>query len=183
MSGDTPLTTRLLNWSNDPSNPIYWNHFADRYRAKIQEWCILNNLSEADAEDVSQNIIILVRNKIHTYDNQKGRFRVWLKSITRNACMDVFRDAKRWSYLAPGWDGRVEQELGRELDDFMRTEILRAAVEHARTQASSRDFQVFYGITFLGRKPSEIANDFELKPDQISRIKYLVMKMVKEKAL
>src|SRR5215212_1754148 len=61
MSDATLPTTRvsLLNQlRQDPSDQAGWDEFVDRYGRHIYRWCRQWKLQDADAEDVTQNILV-----------------------------------------------------------------------------------------------------------------------------
>jgi DNA-directed RNA polymerase specialized sigma24 family protein len=92
MAGETPMTTAtILDWALNPEDAKTWAIFTDRYGGRITSWCRRKGLDEWDAEDVTQGILMQIRDKIKTYKREKARFRAWLKGVTHNACVDVFR--------------------------------------------------------------------------------------------
>ncbi|MEX2461777.1 MAG: sigma-70 family RNA polymerase sigma factor [Paenibacillaceae bacterium] len=52
---------------------------------------MLNN--EQDALDVSQEVLIRIYTKIHSYE-EKAQFKTWVQRIVTNICIDKFRKAK-----------------------------------------------------------------------------------------
>ena len=73
--------------------------------------------------------------------------------------------------------------MEQELDDLARTDILHAAVEHARTHATPRDWQIFHGLTFDKRKAADLAREHGINAGSIYQAKYRVMNRIREKAL
>src|SRR5262245_6585583 len=69
-------------------DPAAWGSFVDRYAGKSISMCRRWGLQEADAENVTQEVLAKLWMKIHTYDRTKGRFRAWLKTLTRHALDD-----------------------------------------------------------------------------------------------
>ena len=60
------------------------------YGRLIHEWCRRCGLQEADAEDVTQEVLKKLYRNIgdFKYDRGKGTFLAWLKTVTRNAWRD-----------------------------------------------------------------------------------------------
>ena len=49
--------TLLGRLRRDPTNQAAWAEFVDHYGARIYGWCRKWNLQEADAQDVTQNVL------------------------------------------------------------------------------------------------------------------------------
>src|SRR5436190_21538181 len=86
-SGTSP--TLLGRLGSCPTDQAAWNAFVDRYGPKIYAWCQHWQLQKADAEDVTQTVLLQLAQKMasFTYDPAKS-FRAWLKTIARHAWSD-----------------------------------------------------------------------------------------------
>src|SRR6516164_639122 len=62
-SVSTTSVSLLSRIRRDPSQPETWNEFVKRYAPKIYRWCRQWRLQEADAEDVTQNVLAKLVNK------------------------------------------------------------------------------------------------------------------------
>ena len=82
--------TLLGRLGRSPTDQAAWDTFVDRYGPKIYAWCLYWKLQKADAEDVTQTVLLkLARNfAAFSYDPSKS-FRAWLKTVTRNAWSDL----------------------------------------------------------------------------------------------
>jgi RNA polymerase sigma-70 factor (ECF subfamily) len=73
-----------------------WSDFCSRYQPLIRRWCRRFHLQDADADDVSQKVLLRLAERIHTYDPERGeRFRGWLKTVVENAVKDLLRQGER----------------------------------------------------------------------------------------
>src|SRR5262249_4514938 len=72
--------TLLARLRQVPADQAAWAQFTQRYGRKIYAWCRRWNLQEADAEDLTQNVLLKLAEKMQTfvYDPEKS-FRAWLK--------------------------------------------------------------------------------------------------------
>jgi RNA polymerase sigma factor (sigma-70 family) len=79
-----------------PADQGAWGEFAERYGRKIYGWCRHWQLQEADAEDVTQQVLLKLAHKMQTftYDPAKS-FRAWLKTVTHHAWRDFVEGHKR----------------------------------------------------------------------------------------
>src|SRR5262245_11943101 len=53
-----PAADLYLRLQREPSNQEAWTEFVESYGSKIGQWCRHWNLQEADAEDISQSILL-----------------------------------------------------------------------------------------------------------------------------
>src|ERR1700730_17958938 len=95
MADSGTRITLLGRLRRDPTNQKAWNEFVDQYGPKIMGWCQKWNLQEADAQDVTQNVLLKLAEKLRdfTYD-PSGSFRAWLKTVAQHACSD-FRQSRQ----------------------------------------------------------------------------------------
>jgi RNA polymerase sigma-70 factor (ECF subfamily) len=160
-----------------------WEMFAKLYRARIQGWCRAKGLQESDAEDIAQTIVAEIHKKIPKYNRQQGRFRDWLYTATRNACLDLlkrrrpFDGGKRLEdVVAPG---DLREELKRPVDEV----TLLLALDWTRTQVTDRDWEVFHDLTLADptKSSKEVASRLGLRVGTVSTIKWRVKGIVKGK--
>src|SRR5262249_28457189 len=79
-----------------PQDPSAWDDFVGRYGPRILAWCRRGGLQEADAEDVSEEVLVLLAVKLRTFVYDPSRsFRAWLKVLTRHAWSDFLADHRR----------------------------------------------------------------------------------------
>src|SRR5262249_52736254 len=75
---------------------IAWTEFVRRYGPHIYRWCRKWNLQEADAQDVTQAVLLRLAEKMRTFDyDPDKRFRAFLKTLTHNAWYDFLQSHKR----------------------------------------------------------------------------------------
>src|SRR6478736_4140687 len=73
-----------------PTDQAAWRAFVDRYGPKIYAWCQHWGLQKADAEDVTQDVLVKLSRKLATFAYDPSRsFRAWLKTVTRHAWADL----------------------------------------------------------------------------------------------
>src|SRR5262245_23266468 len=70
-----------------------WTKFFGRYRDVILWWCHQRGLQHADAEDLTQKILVKLVKKMpdHRHDPARGRFHDWLERVVVNAVIDWHR--------------------------------------------------------------------------------------------
>src|SRR6266487_1159865 len=98
----TTCPTLLARLRHDPSNESAWEEFVEHYGRHIYRWCRQWKLQDADAEDVTQDILVKLTQKLRafTYDPSRS-FRGWLKTVAHHAWRD-FDDSGRHAQPAAG---------------------------------------------------------------------------------
>ena len=73
-------------------NQAAWSEFVDRYGRKIYGWCLRWRLQDADAQDVTQIVLLKLARRMKDFTYDPGRsFRAWLKTVTHHAWQDYRR--------------------------------------------------------------------------------------------
>ena len=80
----------------DPANQEAWSEFVRRYGPQIYRWCRRWQLQEADAEDVTQAVLLKLSEKMRTfrYDAERS-FRAYLKTLARYAWCDFLETCQQ----------------------------------------------------------------------------------------
>ena len=87
--------TLLTQLRQDPSDQAGWDEFVERYGRHIYRWCRQWKLQDADAEDVTQDILVKLTHKLRAFAYDPSRsFRGWLKTVAHHAWRD-FVDSRR----------------------------------------------------------------------------------------
>src|SRR5262249_38603003 len=148
-----------------PADQAAWDQFVDRYAPRIYGWCRHWGLPEADAEDVTQDVLLRLAQKMRDlrYDPSR-RFRSWLKTLTRHAWSDfVPRRGKpgRGSGDSAALDGlnsvRARKDLLERLDEEFDRELLDEATTRVRLRVEPRTWDAFRLMALEGRPAAEAA--------------------------
>ena len=81
----------LLLQVQDPSNRDAWEMFAQIYRPVIFRIAKARGLQHADAQDLSQQVLIAGAGAIGDWEkrDKSTRFRNWLSRVTKNAILNA----------------------------------------------------------------------------------------------
>jgi RNA polymerase sigma-70 factor (ECF subfamily) len=87
------LVSRL---QHAPTDEGAWGEFVRIYGPRIYAWCCGWGLQDADAQDVTQNVLVEIARKMRHfhYDPQRS-FRAWLKTLAHGAWCDFLERRKR----------------------------------------------------------------------------------------
>jgi RNA polymerase sigma-70 factor (ECF subfamily) len=184
----TTHVTLLTQLRQDPSHQAGWDEFVERYGRHIYRWCRQWHLQDADAEDVTQDILVKLSQKIRafTYDPSRS-FRGWLKTVARHTWSD-FIDSRRHAHRAVG-DSQVHElmqsleareDLARKLENAFDLEILEAAQARVRLRVAPHTWEAFRLIALEGLPVHEVAARSRLQVAMVYVAKSKVQKMLRE---
>lgn len=188
---DTHTSATLLAMLRQmPADQTAWGRFAERYGRKIYAWCRVWNVQESDAEDITQNVLLKLAEKMRTFEYDPSRsFRAWLKTVTRHAWIDYA--SARSAAIAAGGSQAFEllqkaearedlvQRLGAEFDQ----ELLEEAMARVRTRVAPRTWEAFERLAMRGESGAEAGQALGMKVATVFVAKSKVQKMLQEELL
>ncbi len=184
----TTRVTLLIRLRQDPSDQTGWDEFVECYGRHIYRWCRQWKLQDADAEDVTQDILVKLIQKFRafTYDPSRS-FRGWLKTVAHNALRD-FADSRRNAARAEGASRipdlmltvEAREDLARKLERAFDLELLEAAKVRVRLRVAPHTWEAFRLMTFEGLPVAEVAAKVQLQVAMVYVAKSKVQKMLQE---
>jgi RNA polymerase sigma factor (sigma-70 family) len=145
------LLGRLRNTQDLEEWNAAWKEFVERFGPPILTWCRRYNLQDADARDLTQQVLYKVLSAMKTFEyDQTKSFRGWLRTITRHAWHDFVR--QRQNQPQSTGDARVrwmmeqreaDTELVTHLSEAFDLELLELAESLARCRIEPCTWQVY----------------------------------------
>ena len=189
---DNPLpTTRitmLTRLRQAPSDKASWDEFVERYGRHIYRWCRQWKLQDADAEDVTQDVLVKLTQKLRAFAYDPSRsFRGWLKTVAHHAWRD-FEDGRRRPQPVAG-DGQVEElmltleareDLAQRLEEAFDLELLEAAKARVRLRVAPHTWEAFRLVALEGLPVTEVAAAVRMQVAMVYVAKSKVQKMLQE---
>jgi RNA polymerase sigma-70 factor (ECF subfamily) len=187
LGGLDTSTTLLLRVKQEPMNESAWSEFVARYSRLIFRWCRAWGLQDADAEDVTQDVLLeLARQmRVFTYD-PTGSFRAWLRVVAyRCWCRFVQRRASEHR----GRDGLVVNRLCtaeagvqflQALELEGNRELLESAVARVRARVHPRTWEAFRLMAVEGHAGLEVAQRLAMKVGTVFVAPSKVQRMLRE---
>jgi len=186
--GDSRLdstSTNLLRRVVDREDREAWAEFAQKYAPVIHGWCKRHGSQEADAEDVTQDVLLRLFRLIQSYDRSRGRFTPWLKTVTENAWRDFTRAHARQmqakgdsEHLA--WINQVpDDDLAMEIVRRNDMEVAELAEQRVRAMRKERDWEIFRCLTIERMPGAEVAARYGMSLSAIRVVNYRVKKDLK----
>ena len=191
---DEPLTvfeTResLLLRLKEQGNEQDWREFHDIYGRLIFGYCLHFNISYAEAEDIVQEVCVKVFRHIGKFDYspEKGRFRGWLKTITRNTVTDYLRRRQNRARVAQDYliHAEMKQETRPEQDEEVwqrewEKALYEAALERVRKRVGEETYRVFHRYVLDNESATDVADETTLDANAIYAVKHRVMRYIRE---
>jgi RNA polymerase sigma-70 factor (ECF subfamily) len=181
---DLATSATLLRRLRDPADRDAWARFAESYGKRIYAWCRRWNLQEADAEDVTQGLLVNIPAKMRSfsYDPKAGSFRAWLKTVVRNALSDFVRAQMRAGRTAYSLLESVaaEQDLFKELDERFERGLLEEAMARVELRVNRATWEAFRLTAIEDQSGKEVAAKLKIPVAHVYVYKQRVQEMLKE---
>jgi RNA polymerase sigma-70 factor (ECF subfamily) len=188
-AADSPTrVTLLLRLRHDPADEQAWSEFVDLYGGKILGWCRAWRLQEADARDITQDVLtrLAVRMRDFRYDPEKS-FRAWLKTVARHA-WEAFEKARRRPGGGSGGSDVYEQllsvpardDLLGRLEATFDRELLEEATRRVRQRVEPKTWEAFHLAAEEGLSGAEVAERIGMRASQVYVARKRVQEMLRE---
>ncbi len=191
MASDPRSDTRvtlLVKLKQDPQDQLAWTEFVSHYGPKIFGWCRKWCTQEADAQDVTQIVMLKLAEKMKTFSYDPTRsFRGWLRTLAHHAWSDFMASRNR-----PG-QGSGDEEVHRMLltaearDDLVKhmeeqydRELLEMASDRVRLRVAPQTWDAFFLTAVEGLSGVEAAARVGMQVSQVFVAKHRVQKLLRE---
>jgi RNA polymerase sigma factor (sigma-70 family) len=180
------LLLRLGERSDDA-----WAEFLTIYEQAICHYCRAKGLQDADARDVTQNVLAAVANRVDRWDADpaKGTFRGWLFSVARNIVVDSLVARQRQAMVTG--ESRVAQLLvdlpdsdDSEASAFWleyRRLMFHRVAEQVKREVREHTWQSFWRTTMGGQKPEQVADQLGISVGSVYTAKCRVVARIRAK--
>ncbi|MCO6453976.1 MAG: sigma-70 family RNA polymerase sigma factor [Pirellulaceae bacterium] len=182
------LFDRLRNTSNRSQFEAAWQEFQQKYAGSMYGWCRRLGLSREDAQDLLQDLFVHLLRQLKTFEyNPALRFRSWLKRVTRNAAIDIFKKNSRRRLTSGALLHEVVtmDQVWEQLDRAFETEVVREARERVSRQLATSDvgvryWEIFVATTDRGEATVEVAERWGIKVHQVYVARNRVLQLLKQ---
>jgi RNA polymerase sigma-70 factor (ECF subfamily) len=186
--GGEPPSTRitLLTRLRSADDAEAWRTFVDLYLPLVYRYCRKRGLQDADARDVSQQVLASVHRAIDKfeYDPQRGRFRGWLGTIAAHEIgRYLARDRRPGKGGGGGAGNHLAEQAGGEVDSAWQEEfnahIFASALDRVKPGFDELTWQAF-DRTWLGdADPQEVARNLHKSPAWVYKARYRVLQRLR----
>ena len=191
MSEDSAKTREtLILRLRDPEDDSSWREFVEIYTPLLYGYCTNRGLKAADSADIVQDVMRSVSLAMHgfEYDPEKGKFKGWLFTATRNAISKHFKKQARRPVTASDtrmllWIEQTpdDEEIDAWETDYQR-KLLAWAMEKVKPQFAERIWRAFELTVVEGQDPGAVAEVIGMTRNAVAIAKCRVMQRLREKA-
>lgn len=188
MTSEPITRPSLLIRIRDSADHDAWNQFVEVYAPLIHRFAVRKGLQEADAADITQDVLRQVSNSIgrFQYETERGSFRAWLFTTTRNRILNFFtRDGR---HPKGSGDTGVRQLLEQQpasveqadWDRELEKHLFSCAVERVRPEFRENSWQAFWKTAIENQSASATASDLEISVGAVYIAKSRVLARLRE---
>jgi RNA polymerase sigma-70 factor (ECF subfamily) len=183
-SADATRLSLLRRLQQEPADQFAWDEFVNRYGPKIQGWCKRWGLQEADAQDVTQAVLLRLSVKLRTFVYDPSRsFRAWLKTLTHHAWSDLADERRRGGAGAEQDQLQTlpaRDDLAQQLEEAFDLELLELATARVRRRVAVPTWDAFRLTALEGRSGAEAAGQLQMSVAAVFKAKSNVLKLLQE---
>ncbi|MEM9588850.1 MAG: sigma-70 family RNA polymerase sigma factor, partial [Planctomycetota bacterium] len=141
-----------------------WTEFVELYEPLVLRLARSRGLQDADARDVTQEVLVKVSTKIDRFcGTGHGSFRRWLATITRHQAIDLLRSREVAGSGRTTMIGRLaevaadDSDLSDSFDRARRVTLFQQAARQVQQSTSAAVWQVFQLAAIEQRPAEEVA--------------------------
>jgi RNA polymerase sigma-70 factor (ECF subfamily) len=188
---DFPETSQsLIARVKDLEDAAAWAEFLGIYRPVVYRMARRRGMQDADAQDVTQQVLVAVSQAIGDWQSGSNRspFRAWLVTITRNAVTKAI--SRPWRGAGTGSttvmqllnaQPAADLETTAEFMQESRQEALRWAADQIRPEFSLVTWRLFWETAVEGRPVAEVAAVAGRSTGAVYMARFRVLRRLKEK--
>jgi RNA polymerase sigma-70 factor (ECF subfamily) len=172
----------------NPDDQKAWAELVRCYGPPIYQWCRQRKLQEADAQDVTQNVLSKLVVKMRTFDYDPAHsFRGYLRTLSYYAWCDFLEGRNR-----PGKGSGDSEELKRlhtveAREDLLQCleasfdlEVLDQAMQCVRQRVEPHTWEAFRLTALEGLSGAAVAERLSMKVASVFKAKSNVQKLLQE---
>ena len=181
----------LLVRIRDPQDRESWRLFVELYTPPVLRYCRLRGLQDADAADVTQELMSQVARAMHSfqYTPERGRFRDWLGTVTRRT-VNRFLAKEKLGVAGIGGDDTADAlsnlasaEPDPEWTVEFNAQILRSALDRVRPLFGPTTWQAFASVWLEDRSAAETAAEMGISLQAVYVAKSKVLKRLEAEVI
>lgn len=186
VKSEITSATLLGKLRDQPADSAAWQEFVRRYHSRIYSYCLAFPLQPADAEDVTQTVLLRLVKRLRDFRYDPGRsFRGWLTAVTRNVLCDYLTEQRRErgsgdsEILLLLENVEAREGLVRQVEAELDQELLEEALRRVRPQVSPRHWEAFRLTALEGQSGAETAARLGMLVATVYTTKSKVQKLVR----
>ena len=189
MSQDPKTRASLILRLQNVDDATAWQDFAEIYQPLIYSLARKRGLQEADAFDLTQEVMSRVARSIANWDPdpERGSFRGWLATITRNMVVQFFRKNNRLpksgnrSEIQDLLNNQPDESIeSREFDIEQDRQVFAWAANKIKDQFEPNTWTAFWDTAVNGQPITEVAQRLGISKGAVYVARSRVMDRLKK---
>lgn len=182
----------IFRLTSAPQDDETWQQFVLLYGASLLAWCRQHGLQEADAHDVSQEVLLQISRQIQrlSYDPSQS-FRGWLRAVVHGAWCDwVEHQHSRKRRMFGRSNSPDSLNLVSARDDLLARleaqydqELYEIAASKVRRQVDPKTWQAFEWLAIDQLSAADVGERLGIKPASALTSRYRVTTLLREEIL
>jgi len=178
----------LLVRLRDPRDHEAWSRFVNLYAPLVYGYARGQGLQDADATDLTQNVLRTVAYAVGDldYDPERGSFRGWLFTVVRNKLRNFL--TRRHEFCQGTGDSAIQDLLNAQpapadsadWEEKWEQQLLTWAAQQVRRQVRDSTWQAFWQTAVEGKPGKVVARELGLSVAAIYLAKSRVMARLAE---
>lgn len=175
----------------DPKSDA-WFELISIYEPLIAGWIVRAGVEQSEVDDISQEVFQTLSRELEAFEHngRTGAFRNWLKITTVNRCRRYWDSKKRRSELSGTIDGPdvlnqladPNSELSKTWDNEHDHYVIDRILKMVEREFDRMSFEVFVRNVLKAESPELLAREYEIPVGQVYKIKFRVMKRLRQEA-
>jgi RNA polymerase sigma-70 factor (ECF subfamily) len=141
-------------------NPSAMEYLYDHYSGALFGVIVRIVKTESVAEEVLQDVLMKIWDRIDRYNSSKGKLFTWMVNIARNQAIDKTRSGEISRQLKTSDIGTVVNRIDNR--DFTESKIEGIGIRDMLKSLPSEQFFVIEHLYFKGYTQSELAEDYNI---------------------
>lgn len=169
-------------------NEAAWEEFVRVYGPHVIQWCRGHGLSESDAHDVSQEVLLRFWRRAASFRYDPSQtLRGYLRRMVLSAVADWAAQARRAGRLGKRepLDSLLEnlparEDLAARLERAYDTELLAIAMREVESRVQPRTWEAFRLLALEGQSGSDVADRLGMQVNTAYVARTKVQRMIRE---
>jgi RNA polymerase sigma-70 factor (ECF subfamily) len=179
----------LLVKIRDERDSHSWSRFVEAYAPAIYGFLQQQGLQDADAADLTQDVMTSVASAIKSFDYQpqQGRFRGWLFTVVQNKLRNFWRSAAKLpvargdsqAYRLLLEHPQERNDLAEKWDREYERHLFVCAADELRPKIQESTWKAFWSTVVEGESTATVASRLDMSPAAVRLAKARVIARIK----
>jgi RNA polymerase sigma-70 factor (ECF subfamily) len=191
MTSTAPPSTNpslIFRLTRAPQDSVTWEQFVFLYGPALLDWCCKNGVQEADAQDISQEVLLQISRQIQrlVYDPQLS-FRGWLRAVVHGAWCDWVKEQSSPKRQMHGVSNSLDSlnhieardDLIARLESQYDRELFELAARAVRKLVEPQTWQAFEWQAMNGLSPADVGERLGIKAASALASRYRVTNLLR----